>query len=285
MKNKQVRLALLLGAGFLMLAFPSLVMAQTKPVAQDATLEQARAASKQISGVIESVDNTSFKVRLSDGTVKTYPVNHQIFRSLKLTESIAILLKDSDLEVLEAGQPVQAFNGRIINIKGNQLTVMLTSGQVRTMPIQPEFAAQLEKLQRSPEVPEQMPITGIVHESHPLSNIDHSPSTATTPLPPAARRITQLNKIDATYSDLISACKGREVEVNRLKALQDVANNVIRFDRIKTVNINNLLKGQNVQAFQQQCTKPTQAEQAMLRDVLTNASVIVANTSQTMSLE
>jgi hypothetical protein len=96
---------------------------------------------------------------------------------------------------------------------------------------------------------------------------------------------SQVRDEKATYSDLISACKNREVEVNKLKKLQDVANNVIRFARIETVDINNLLKGQNVQAFQQQCAKATSAQQATLRDILTNAKVIVRNTNQIMTLE
>lgn len=285
MQNK-LRLASLLGVGFLML-IPIPTVAQTAPLPKDAkNLQQAQqVASKQITGIIEAVNGTSFTVRLADGTTKTYPVNEQIFSPLKLIQGIAIIFDpDSSSEVSSKEQPNQAFNGRIINIQDTQLTVMLTSGQVRTIPIQPKFATQLRKLQQLRSV--QVPITGIVHDSHPLSDIDHSPSTATTALTPQmTTRRSQVRDEKATYSDLISACKNREAEVNKLKALQDVANNVIRFARIETVDINNLLKGQNVQAFQQQCAKATSAQQATMRDILTDAKVIVRNTNQIMTLE
>lgn len=136
MQNK-LRLASLLGVGFLML-IPIPTVAQTAPLPQDAkNLQQAQqVASKQISGIIESVNGTSFTVRLADGTTKTYPVNKQIFSPLKLIQGIAIIFDpDSSSEVSSKEQPNQAFNGRIINIKDTQLTVMLTSGQVRTIPI------------------------------------------------------------------------------------------------------------------------------------------------------
>jgi hypothetical protein len=166
MQNK-LRLASLLGVGFLMLV-PIPTVAQTAPLPQDTkNLQQAqRVASKQITGIIEAVNGTSFTVRLADGTTKTYPVNRQIFSPLKLIQGIAIIFDpDSSSEVSSKDQPNQAFNGRIINIKDTQLTVMLTSGQVRTIPIQPQFATQLRKLQQLRSV--QVPITGIVHDSHP----------------------------------------------------------------------------------------------------------------------
>ena len=219
---------------------PIPTVAQTAPLPQDTkNLQQAqRVASKQITGIIEAVNGTtSFTVRLADGTTKTYPVNRQIFSPLKLIQGIAIIFDpDSSSEVSSKEQPNQAFNGRIINIKDTQLTVMLTSGQVRTIPIQPQFATQLRKLQQLRSV--QVPITGIVHDSHPLSDIEHSPSTATTALTPQMTTTrSQVRDEKATYSDLISACKNREDQVNKLKELQDVANNVIRFARIETVDI------------------------------------------------
>lgn len=114
-------------------------------------------------------------MRLADGTTKTYPVNKQIFSPIKLIQGIAIIFDpDSSSEVSSKEQPNQAFNGRIINIKDTQLTVMLTSGQIRTIPIQPEFATQLRKLQQLRLV--QVPITGIVHDSHSISDIDNSPN-------------------------------------------------------------------------------------------------------------
>ena len=67
---------------------------------------------------------------------------------MDLTQGTAIILgSDTDLALSGQGKPIYAFKGRVVNIKDNQLTVMLTSGQVRTIPIQPEFAAQLQKLQ------------------------------------------------------------------------------------------------------------------------------------------
>ena len=131
-----------------------------------------------------------------------------------------------------------------------------------------------------------MPITGIVHKQSPLSDIDYKPSTVTTALTPQmASRMSQAHNARATYSDLISACKTREVEVNRLKALQDVANNVVEFDRIEVVDINEVLKGRNIQVFQQQHAKHTEAEHLMLQDVLHNTSVMMPNTNRAMKLE
>ncbi len=286
MQNKQVRLASLLGIGFLLLV-PSVAIAQTAPTAQERTnLQQARTSAKPITGVIESLGGTPLKVRLADGTVKTYPVVRQIFDSMSLTQGTAIILDtDTDLALSGQGKPIYGFNGRIVNIKDNQLTVMLTSGQFRTIPIQPEFAAQLKKLQRSPGVPVHMPITGIVHKQSPLSDIDYKPSTVTTaPTPQMAARLSQANA-KATYEDLVLACRNRVVEVSRLKALQDVANNVVEFDRIEVVDINELLKGETTQVFQRQHAKHTEAEHLMLEDVLQNTMVMVPNNNRTMKLE
>lgn len=286
MQNKQTFLASLLGAGFLMLGLTTVAIAQKAPKTQEAT-NVRQAGDNHITGVIESVSGTSFSVRLADGTVKTYSATRQIFDKLSLNQGKAIIL-DTDIElgVSRGGQPMQGFNGRILNIQNNQLTVMLTSGQIRTIPIQPDFAAQLMKLQRSPEVAERMPITGIVNDSSPLSDIDRSPSTATKP-PTAqmATRMSQGNNAKVKYSDLIAGCQNREVEINKLRALQDVANNVVRFNRIEVVDINDVLKDQNVQAFQQRHARHTQAEHDMLRDALKNVSVVVSNTNETMKLE
>jgi len=286
MQNKQLHLASLV-AGFLMLGLPAVAIAQTTPNTQSEAIQQARTSAKPITGVIESLSGTPMKVRLSDGTVKTYPVSRQVFKSLNLNQGTVIFFDtDTDLTLSTEGKPIYAFNGRIIDIKNNQLTVMLTSGQVRTIPIQPEFAAQLKQLQRSPGVPVKIPITGIVHKHSPLSDIDYNPSTVTTaPTPQIARRISQARSAKATYNDLMSACEGREVEVSRLKALQDMANDVVKFDRIEVVDINEVLKGHNVQPFQQQHANHTKAEYLMLEDVLNNTSVIVPNTNQIMKLK
>lgn len=287
MQNKQARLASLLGIGFLLLV-PSVAIAQTAPTTQAGTnLQQVRTNAKPITGVIESVTGTPLKVRLADGTVKTYPVTRQIFDSMSLHQGTAIIIDaDTDLALSGKGKPIYGFNGRIVNIKDNQLTVMLTSGQIRTIPIQPEFVAQLKKLQRSPGVPVQMPITGIVHKQSPLSDIDYKPSTVTTaPTPQMARRMLQAHHAEPTYNDLVLACRNRVVEVGRLKALQDVANNVVEFDRIEVVDINELLKGETTQVFQQQHAKHTKAEHLMLEDVLHNTMVMVPNNNGTMKLE
>lgn len=289
MKNKQIHLAsLLVGAGFLMLALPTVTMAQTAPIAHKVTnLAQAHpTTAKAVTGVIESSSGTPLKVRLADGTLKTYPVSRQVFNLMSLYRDTAIILDpDTDLLLSEQGKPIYAFNGRIVDIKDNQLTVMLTSGQVRTIPIQPQFAAQLKKLQQASRVPDQMPITGIVHKQSPLSDIEYKPSTVTAANPQVAKRISQAGNASATYNDLMAACKTREAEVGNLKALQDISNNVVEFDRIEVVDINEVLKGHNPQPFQQQHANHTKTEHLMLNDVLKNISVIIPNTNQTMKLE
>jgi hypothetical protein len=228
------------------------------------------------------------KVRLSDGSVKTYPVSRQIFDSLSLNEGTVILFDaDTNLILPTQRKPSYSFKGRITDIKNNQLTVMLTSGQVRTIPIQPEFAAQLKKLQRLPGVPVNMPISGIVDKNSPLSDINYKPSTVTTVRdnPQVARRISQARSAKATYENLMEACKSREVQLGRLNALQDVANNVVEFHRIEVVDINEVLKGQNVRAFQQLHAKHTRAEHLMLEEALNNTGVIVPNTNKMMKLK
>ena len=289
MKNTQIHLASLLGAGFLMLGLPTVTMAQTATSGHKVTnLAQTHPTSaKAVTGVIESSSGTPLKVRLADGTLKTYPVSRQAFDSMSLEKGTAIILDtDTDLVLSEQGKPIYTFNGRIVGIKNNQLTVMLTSGQVRTIPIQPQFAAQLKKLQQEPGVPDQMPITGIVHQQSPLSDIDHKPSTVTTaPTPQMAKRISQASNASATYNDLIAACQGRETEVGNLKALQDISNDVVEFDRIEVVDINEVLKGHNPQPFQQRHANHTKVERLMLNDALKNTNVIIPNTNQTMKLE
>ena len=289
MKNKQIHLASLLGAGFLMLGLPTVTMAQTAPSAHKVTnlAPTHPTTAKAVTGVIESSSGTPLKVRLADGTLKTYPVSRQAFDSMNLEKGTAIILDtDTDLVLSEQGKPIYTFDGRIVGIKNNQLTVMLTSGQVRTIPIQPQFAAQLKQLQQAPGVPAQMPITGIVHKQSPLSDIDHKPSTLTTAAnPQVAKRISQAGDASATYSDLMSACKTREAEVGNLKALQDISNNVVEFNRIEVVDINEVLKGHNPQPFQQLHANHTKTEHLMLSDVLKNTNVIIPNTNQTMKLE
>jgi hypothetical protein len=88
-------------------------------------------SAKAVTGVIESSSGTPLKVRLADGTLKTYPVSRQVFDLMSLYQDTAIILDpDTDLLLSEQGKPIYAFNGRIVGIKDNQLTVMLTSGQV-----------------------------------------------------------------------------------------------------------------------------------------------------------
>ncbi len=285
MQNKQIHLASLV-AGFLMLGLP-VATAQTTPNTHNAGHLQPQRSAKPITGVIESLSGTPMKVRLSDGSVKTYPVSRQIFDSLNLNQGTVIFFDtDTNLTLSTEGKPIYAFNGRITDVKNNQLTVMLTSGEVRTISIQPEFAAQLKQLRRSPDVPVNMPITGIVHKNSPFSRINYSPSTATTaPTPAMARRLSQAHNAKATYDDLMASCQGRKVEVSKLKALQDVANDVVEFDRIEVVDINEVLKGHNVQAFQQLHANHTKAENLLLEDALNNTSVIVPNTNETMKLK
>lgn len=286
MQNKQIGLASLLGFGFLLLGLPTLTIAQTAPSQKVTPAQTHPTSAKPVTGVIESSRGTPLQVRLADGTLKTYPVSRQAFDSMSLEKGTAIILDtDTDLVLSEQGKPIYTFNGRIVGIKNNQLSVMLTSGQVRTIPIQPQFAAQLKKLQQS-GVPDQMPITGIVHKQSPLSEINYKPSTLTTAAnPQVAKRISQASNASATYSDLMSACKTREAEVYNLKALQDISNNVVEFDRIEVVDINELLKGHNPQPFQQQHAEHTKAEHLMLNNVLKNTSVIVPDTNQTIKLE
>jgi len=287
MQKKQIHLASLV-AGFLMLGLPCVAVAQTTHLNQNVTnVQQARRSAKPIAGVIESLSGIQIKVRLPDGRVKTYPISRQIFDSLSLNKGTVILFDaDTDLILSTQGKPIYAFKGRITDIKNNQLTVILTNGQVRTIPIQTEFAAQLRKLQRLPGIPVNMLISGIVHENSPLSDINSNPSTVVTvDNPQVARRISQARTAKATYEDLMTACKSREVQLSRLNALQDVANNVVEFDRIEVVNINEVLKGENVQAFQQLHAKHTKAEHLMLEDSLNNISVIVPNTNKIMKLK
>ncbi len=243
MQNKQIGLASLLGFGFLLLGLPTVTIAQTAPSQKVTPAQTHPTSAKPVTGVIESSHGTPLQVRLADGTLKTYPVSRQVFDSMSLEKGTAIILDtDTDLVLSEQGKPIYTFNGRIVGIKDNHLTVMLTSGQVRNIPIQPQFAAQLKKLQQEPGVPDQMPITGIVHKQSPLSDIDHKPSTVTTaPTPQMAKRISQASNASATYNDLMAACQGRKTEVGNLKALQDISNDVVEFNRIEVVDINEVL--------------------------------------------
>ncbi|MBW4664035.1 MAG: hypothetical protein KME01_07525 [Chroococcus sp. CMT-3BRIN-NPC107] len=45
-------------------------------------------------------------VRLADGNLKSYPLNRQVFSSLKPIKGIAIILdKDTEVEVSKEGRP------------------------------------------------------------------------------------------------------------------------------------------------------------------------------------
>lgn len=285
----RLRLVFLVSVGLAILGFPGISEAQTAPMKQDVTntRQTERSPSNQLAGMIESVNSTTMTVRFADGSIKTYPLNRQVFSGIKPVKGIAILLnKDSEVGVSRGGRPLQTFNGRIIDVKDNSLSVMLTSGQVKTIAIQPEFARQLKNFQRTTDASERLPITGIVSDRNPLSAINYTPSTPTNP-PTAqmAARIAKDNNTKAKYGDLISACQGRKVEADKLKALQDVANNVVRFDRIEVVDINDVLKGQEVQAFQQRHAHHTPAENLILEDALHNVSVAITNQNKIMTLE
>nr|WP_290225625.1 hypothetical protein [Trichocoleus desertorum] len=107
----------------------------------------------------------------------------------------------------------------------------------------------------------------------------------TAPNPQVAKRILQAHTAKATYEDLMAACKSREVQLSRLNALQNVANNVVRFDRIEVVDINEVLKGKNAYAFKQLHARHTKAEHLMLEKSLNDISVIVPNTNNIMKLK
>lgn len=285
----RLRLVFLVSVGLAILGFTGVAEAQTAPMQQDVTntRQTERSPSIQVAGIIESVNSTTMTVRFADGSIKTYPLHRQVFSKIKPVKGIAILLdKDGEIGVSRGGRPLQAFNGRIIAIKDNSLSVMLTSGQVETIAIQPEFARQLKNFQRTTDAPERLPITGIVSDRSPLSAINYTPSTPTNP-PTAqmAARIAKDNNTKVEYSDLISACQGRKVEADKLKALQDVANNVVRFDRLEVVDINDVLKGQEVQAFQQRHSHHTPVENQILEEALNNVSVAITNQNKIMTLE
>lgn len=100
-----------------------------------------------------------------------------------------------------------------------------------------------------------------------------------------AMRIANGSNAKAKYSDLILACQGRKVEVEKLKALQDVANNVVRFDRLEVVDINDVLKGQEIKAFQKRHAQHNAEEDRILENALSNVSVAISNNNDIMTLE
>ncbi len=285
MRKNQIRLAFLLSVGLLTLGVVSVGEAQTKPTEQNTM--PAKRSPDRVAGIIESVDSASIKVRLADGSIKSYPRNQQIFSTIKPAEGIAIILdKDVEVGVSRGGRPLQVFDGRIVDLKNDRLSVMLTSGQVKNIAISPEFASQLKNLQRTTDAPSRLPITGIVNDLSPLSSINYTPSTPTNlPTAQMTRRIAQGSNVKAKYSDLILACQGRKVEVDKLKALQDVANNVVRFERLEVVDINDVLKGQEIKAFQQRHAQHTPTEDLILNNALKEVSVAIANNNDIMTLE
>jgi hypothetical protein len=288
MRKIQVRLACLFSVGVMTLAFMDIVKAQTAPIKQNVTnVRQTERSHNYVAGIIESVNSTSINVRLADGSIKTYSRNGQVFAAIKPLKGIAIIVdEDSKVAVSRGGRPLQVFNGRIVDIKNNSLSVMLTSGQVEIIPIQPEFASQLKTLQRTTNASIRLPITGVVSDRSPLSAINYTPSSPTnSPTTQMVTRIAQGTDAKAEYSDLILACQNRKAEVGKLKALQDVANNVVRFDRIEVVDINDVLKGQNIKAFQQRHAHHTPAENLILENALNNVSVVVSNTNNVMTFE
>jgi len=289
MQKNLVGLAFLVSVGLGTLGFIGAANAQSvplKPNITNSSRQAEKSPNNQAMGIIESVSNTSMNVRLADGNIKSYPLNRQIFGSLKPIKGIAIILdKDTEVAVSRGGQPLQAFKGRIVDIKNNSLSIMLTSGQVKTITIQPEFATQLKNLQRTTDATH-IPITGVVSDRSPLSAINYIPSTPTNPpTTQMAMRIGQGSNAKAKYSDLLLACQGRKVEVEKLKALQDVANNVVRFDRLEVVDINDVLKGQEIKAFQQRHAQHSAEENRILENALNNVSVAVSNNNEIMTLE
>ena len=83
----------------------------------------------------------------------------------------------------------------------------------------------------------------------------------------------------------MASCQTRKQEVSSLKTFQDVSNNDVGFNRIEVVDINELLKGHNAEAFHEQHAAHTPVEQAMLQDVLNNITVVIPNTTQQMPLK
>ncbi len=100
-----------------------------------------------------------------------------------------------------------------------------------------------------------------------------------------AMSIAQGSNTKAKYSDLLLACQGRKVEVEKLKALHDAANNVVRFDRLEVVDINDVLKGQEIKAFQQRHARHSAEEDRILESALNNVNVAVSNNNEIMTLE
>ena len=288
MQKNQLGLAFFLSVGLGTLGFIGAANAQNVPIKPNITNLRSveKSLNNQAMGIIESVNNTSMNVRLAEGNTKSYPLNRQVFSSLKPTKGIAIILdKDTEVGVSRGGRPLQAFNGRIVDIKDNSLSIMLTSGQVKTITIQPKFATQLKNLQRTTDVT-YLPITGVVSDRSPLSAINYTPSTPTNPpTTQMAMRIANGTNAKAKYSDLLLACQGRKVEAEKLKALQDVANNVVRFDRLEVVDINDVLKGQEIKAFQQRHAQHNAEENRILENALNNVSVAVSNSNDIMTLE
>ena len=110
-------------------------------------------------------------------------------------------------------------------------------------------------------------------------------NVTTAPNPQVVERILQARTDQATYEDLMAACKSREFQLSRLDELKDVANNVVEFDRIEVVDVNEVLKGENDYAFWQLHARHTKAEHLMLEKSLNNIGVIVPNTNNIMKLK
>ena len=112
-----------------------------------------------------------------------------------------------------------------------------------------------------------------------------SSSITSEATPEKLEHISKVRSLKVTYQDLMASCHTRKQEVSSLKALQDVSNNVVEFNRIEVVDINELLKGHNAEAFHKQHAAHTPAEQAMLQDALNNVGVVIPNTNQQMPLK
>lgn len=123
------------------------------------------------------------------------------------------------------------------------------------------------------------PCVTVAQSTHLTQNV------MTAPNPQVVERRSQAHTAKATYEDLIAACKSREFQLSRLNKLQDVANNVVKFDRIEVVDINEVLKGKDVYVFQQLHARHTKAEHLLLEKSLNNISVIVPNTNIIMKLK
>ena len=124
-----------------------------------------------------------------------------------------------------------------------------------------------------------LPSVGVAQTTQLTQNV------TTAANPQVVERRWQAHTDKATYEHLMVACQSREFQLSRLNQLQDVANNLVEFDRIEVVDINEVLKGENAYAFQQLHASHTKAEHLMLEEALNNTGIIVPNTNKMMKLK